>query len=295
MNQPKLSVCLAIFNEAAVLDRCLASIKSIADEIVIVDGESTDNSAKIASQYGATIISRPNQANFHKNKRIAFEACRGAWVLQLDADEEVPPSLAKDIRAVVEAKEAPDFLPTLPLSQARLFRRHRQVIEIRDQVDLSHGQIRGYFLARANFFLQKPLRHGGVYPDGVIRLVERAHATLPARHVHEQFQVKGAVSWLAHDLWHHDSPTFEKYWQRAMRYTDAYALKLCETITKLSWTVVARYLLVLPAKDLLSRLIRHKAVLDGWRGIVFAVCSALHHPIAFAKYFSNAYSREPIS
>ena len=94
----KLSITLTVFNEEKFLERCLASIKDIADEIVIVDGQSTDNTVKIAKKFQAKIISRPNDPiNFHKNKKLANENAKGDWIFQLDADELVSKELAEEI------------------------------------------------------------------------------------------------------------------------------------------------------------------------------------------------------
>ena len=91
----KLSVTLATFNEEKFLPACLESIKDIVDEIVIVDGTSTDNTREIAKKSGAKIIVRENPKNFHINKKMANDAATGEWILQLDADEVVSPALRK--------------------------------------------------------------------------------------------------------------------------------------------------------------------------------------------------------
>lgn len=92
-----ISVALATHNEAKNLERCLLSVKGIADEIVIVDGESTDDTVAITRKFGAKIINTTNKANFHINKQMALDAVSGQLVLQLDADEEVDDELKKFI------------------------------------------------------------------------------------------------------------------------------------------------------------------------------------------------------
>ena len=66
-NHPKLSIALAVYNEESTLGECLESIRSIADEIVIVDGSSTDKTVEVATKYGAKIIHEQNRQNFHIN------------------------------------------------------------------------------------------------------------------------------------------------------------------------------------------------------------------------------------
>ena len=93
----KLTVALATFNEEKNIRRCLASIQLIADEIVIVDGTSTDKTVEIAKEFGAKIKITKNEKIFHINKQKALEMASGDWILQLDADEVISPALAKEI------------------------------------------------------------------------------------------------------------------------------------------------------------------------------------------------------
>ena len=82
----KLSVALAVYNESSNIASCLTSVRDIADEIVVVDGGSTDDTVKIAKSFGAKVIQTDNPPIFHINKQKALEACDGEWILQLDAD-----------------------------------------------------------------------------------------------------------------------------------------------------------------------------------------------------------------
>ena len=112
-----ISVVLAVHNEEANLPRCLDSVKDFADEIVIVDGESTDKTLEIARQYKAIVISTTNKANFHINKQMAMDAAKGNLVLQLDADEAVDEELkrfSKYIRGALARKRKPKISSQLP-------------------------------------------------------------------------------------------------------------------------------------------------------------------------------------
>src|SRR3989338_11375176 len=101
MKKPKLSVVMATFNEESNLARCLESVKAIADEIVIVDGESTDKTVGIAKKFKAKVMITGNPINFHINKNKAIDAAKGEWILQLDADEVVSPELAREIQSTI--------------------------------------------------------------------------------------------------------------------------------------------------------------------------------------------------
>ena len=179
---PALSVVLATRNEAANLGRCLESIKTIADEIVIADEQSTDQTVAIAKGLGALVLSEPHHANFHVTKNKAISAAHGDWILQLDADEVVSPDLATEIAAIVHP---------------------RGVQQLRPHPRGGHpgGVTNGYWINRRNWFLTRFLTKGGQYPDPTLRRCSRAGrcrragwppasrpAALPRHHL---FQIPG--------------------------------------------------------------------------------------------------------
>lgn len=86
-----LSVCIIVKNEADLLSRCLNSIKSAADELVVVDTGSTDNTVGIAESMGAKVICTQWRDDFAWARNISIEHASGAWILWLDADDVVPP------------------------------------------------------------------------------------------------------------------------------------------------------------------------------------------------------------
>ncbi|MBI2010405.1 MAG: glycosyltransferase family 2 protein [Candidatus Chisholmbacteria bacterium] len=147
----KLSVVLATHNEAANITNCLKSVKSIADEVIVVDGESTDNTVALARKIGAKVYEVKNQPMFHINKQIALQKAGSTWILQLDADEMLDATLRQSIRGVLK----------------------------------SNPPENGFYLKRKNFFLGRLLKKGGQYPDPVIRLVRRGKAYFPQKSVHD--------------------------------------------------------------------------------------------------------------
>ena len=99
-----ISVAIATYNEAIKLGACLASIGSWVDEIVLVDGGSSDGTLEIAKKFGAVISKRDNPVMFHINKNRAIAMCKSDWILQLDADEVVGNDLSEEIRSVIKKK-----------------------------------------------------------------------------------------------------------------------------------------------------------------------------------------------
>lgn len=281
----KISVALATYNEEENIKDCLESVRQLADEIVIVDGSSEDGTVAIAKKHGAKVIVTDNPAIFHINKQKALDACQGEWILQLDADEQVTKDLAKEIKMIISFsdKEIEKYQEKLP--HKRLFQRHQKIIEKRDgKIGKDKGEYAGFFMPRLNYFLGKYLRYGGVYPDGVIRLVKKDKAYFPCKSVHEQIVINGRVGWLQNDLIHWSSPTFKKYLEKNSQYIDLIAADFKRTRLGKNPIQFLNYFLIKPAHWFLLTLFRHKGILDGFQGIVFSFFSALRFPRAYWRY-----------
>lgn len=282
----KLSIAIAVWNEEANLNRCLKSVKDIADEIVLVDGGSTDRTLEIAETYQAFIIKTDNPPVFHINKQKAVAACSGEWILQIDADEEVSPMLAQEIKETITANsKKPES--TRDNQKQELFERHQQLVELRDQITFQkEGPIVAYFLPRRNFFLGKAMTYAGMYPDGVIRLFKRGKAMVPAKSVHEQLAIDGRVGWLEHDLYHYSNPTLKKYFSGADKYTNLLAREIAKD-KRDEFSKFLSFCIIQPDTTFLLLLIRHKGILDGWHGFLFSFLSACHFPVAYYKYVAK--------
>jgi glycosyltransferase involved in cell wall biosynthesis len=276
----KLSVVLATRNEEENIGRCLESVKSIADEMIVVDEFSTDKTREIAERLGAKVYTEPHHDIFHITKQKALEYAQGEWILQLDADEVVTPELAKEITDTISG--------SAPVVNNKLFTRHQELIERRDgKIGKDTGEVVGYFIPRRNMFLGKPLIHAGVYPDGVIRLVKNGKARFPQKSVHEQIELLGEVAWLSGDLLHYDSPTLKRYLSRLNRYTDLHAEELRQQhVPKnlLSWLY---YTIAKPFAVFCSLFFRHKGFMDGANGFLWSFFSASHFPISYFKYLTE--------
>lgn len=285
----KLSVVLATYNEEKNLPKCLESVKDLASEIIIVDGSSQDKTVEIAKKFGAKVVVANNPPIFHINKQKALEEAGNDWILQLDADERVSKGLAKEIIKIINMKDEEIKEYQKHLKKKNLFLRHQHLLELRDGgIGDKNGEYAAFFVPRLNFFLGKYLKYGGVYPDGVIRLVRKEKAYFPCKDVHEQIVVKGKVGWLENDLLHFSDPDFRRYITRNQRYTDLIALELKkEKIKRLNPIEMFKYLVVLPIWWFLLTYIRHKGFLDSWQGFVFSFFSSLRFPIAYVKSFSR--------
>lgn len=247
----KLSVAVATFNEEKNLGACLASVKDWTDEMVVVDGGSTDKTVVVAKKYGARVTITDNPPIFHINKQKAIDTCQGQWILQLDADERVSPELKQEILGVIDSKT----------------------------------KFNGFWLPRRNFFLGRYLKKGGQYPDYTLRLYRRGKGRLPCRSVHEQAEVKGKVGYLQNDLLHHADPNFKRYLLRFNRYTDLLATELAEKKLRINLLSAINYFLVKPMAWFFWTYFRHKGFVDSWQGLVFSFFSGLRFAVGYLKYW----------
>lgn len=243
-----LSVALASFNEEQFIKPCLDAIKDIANEIVVYDAQSTDNTVLELKKYkNLKLISGPNHPLFHLNKQAALDACSCDWILQLDPDEVVTPELKKEIVTTI-----------------------------------NQPQFDGYWINRTNYFLGRFLKKGGAYPDPTIRLYRRGLGRLPCLDVHEQAIIKGTVGHLKHELQHFSDPTFFRYMSRSNRYTSIEAKLIADKKIKISFF---DYFVVKPIFRFCQIYFRHKGFLDGFPGFVYAFYSSLRFPAVYVKHY----------
>ena len=248
----KLSVALATFNEEDNLSDCLESVKGLADEIVVVDGGSIDKTVFLAKRLGARVIETTNPVIFHINKQKAIDACQGDWVLQLDADEQVSQSLKKEILEKIKDKKT-----------------------------------NGYWLPRKNFFLNRFLTKGGQYPDYTLRVYRKGKGHLPCVSVHEQAEVEGEVGYLKNDLLHYPYPDFTQYLRKANRYALLFADEYQKQKVATNPGAVFKYLFLIPLLTFFQIYFRHKGLVDGFPGLVFALYSGIVKMTAYVIYWER--------
>jgi len=255
--QTKLSVCLAVYNEADNLERSLKAVEEWVDEIVVVDGYSTDETPKIAQKFGSKIklFKHPNPPNFLLNRQRALEHAKGDWILVLDADEVVSSELKKEI-----------------------------------QTCLINPECDAYFLPRLNYFLGKPLRKGGVYPDYCLRLFKRGVGKYPLKSVHDQLELANLatqVGYLKHDLFHYAYPNFQVYLRKWIQYCDHEADRLREKKIKLSFKLFLTYCIIYPKWWFLKTYLRHKGFMDKFPGFIFSLFSAIRFIAIYIKLYEK--------
>ena len=251
---PLLSVAIITCNEEKNLPRTLASV-AFADEVVVVDSGSTDQTVAIARESGARVFEQ-SWTGFATQKNFAIAQCTGDWVLSLDADEELSPELRTQMRAL---------LPTNPPVDA-------------------------FFLKRRNLFLNRWIRHGGYYPDAKLRLFRRTTVNFRVpprfedRPVHETMIFDGASGTLDFDLIHHAYPSLEGYLEHMGRYsTLGSQLLVAAGRTSDSWPAFYWNVLVVPHLTFLYNYFIRLGFLDGREGLLLHLYHSAYVSWKYAK------------
>jgi glycosyltransferase involved in cell wall biosynthesis len=186
----KISFCLITLNEQDNLARCLKSFADLADEIVIVDSGSQDDTRQIAQDFGAR-WQHQDWLGYVGQKNIVLSLAQNEWVFSIDADEELSPRLRAEVQALKQA-EIPN-------------------------------EVSGYSVPRCVLYEGKWIRHGDWYPDRLTRLFRRNRARFAGGRVHERLELEGAVIPLSGDLHHYSFKNAEDHWQRCEKYARLWA------------------------------------------------------------------------
>ncbi len=230
----RLSVCVITQNEAERLRPCLESV-AWADEIVVVDAESSDKTVMIAREFTDHVHVRP-WPGFAAQKNFALAQATGDWILSLDADERVTPELRGEIEDVLRAE----------------------------------GAAAGYSIPRRNIFWGRWVRHGRLYPDWQLRLFRRGRGRFVGLEVHESVQVDGIVGRLRAPLLHTSYRDLSDLLSRFDRYSTLAA----EDRIRRGRRVTVLDLALRPLGRFLSAYVLHGGFLDGWRGFFLAALYA---------------------
>lgn len=230
---PRLSAIVIAQNEAANIGACLDSV-AFADERIVVDGGSRDDTVSIAEARGARVVSHAF-AGFGAQKNFALSLASGDWVLSIDADERVSSALAQAIQHVIAAPRAD-----------------------------------AYEMPRLSSFCGRPMRHSGWYPDYVLRLFRRGAARFSDDAVHERVVCDGAVARLGEPLLHAPVLRLEDALSRMDRYSTANA-EMMMAAGRRVWFATG---IVRGLYAFFSTYVLRGGFLDGREGFLLAVANA---------------------
>lgn len=186
---PTLSVILITRNEEANLADCLASLEGIAQQIVVVDTNSSDRTLDIAKSYGAVIAQPQDWPGFGPQKNRALDLATGEWVLSLDADERLTPALKSEIVTAIHHSAHVDC----------------------------------FAIPRLSWYCGRFIRHSGWNPDYVDRLFQRGSARFSDDLVHERLLPSGQVAKLENPMLHYSFMNYSQVLQKIDRYSTASA------------------------------------------------------------------------
>lgn len=177
-----LSVAIVTHNEAGKIGACLDSV-SWAEEVVVLDCHSTDETRQICRERGAKVHEQSWQG-YAAQKNLALSKSRNPWILSLDADERIPAALRERICTILDADGPGD----------------------------------GYRIPRKNIFFGKWLRYGDHWPDHQIRLFRREKGRFNGNSVHESVEVAGRVEELNEPMEHLSYDSLSEFFHRQVRY-----------------------------------------------------------------------------
>jgi glycosyltransferase involved in cell wall biosynthesis len=240
---PPLTVTIITRNESANIGAALDSV-DWADEILVVDCGSSDDTVAIARDHRARVIVK-EWPGYVAQKNFAAEQASHSWILSLDADERVTPALAS---------------------------------EIGTRLDTSPAQA-GFRIPRVSCYLGTWLRSTDWYPDYQLRLYDRTRARWEGRHVHESVNADGPVGTLTAELLHHPYRDISHHLQTMDRYTTLTARQAVEQ----GKTASAIDLLVRPPMAFVRNYLLRGGIRDGQVGLVVSLLNSYYVFLKSAK------------
>lgn len=250
-DQSTISVVISAYNEEEQISACLSSV-SWADEIIVVDNESSDSTAAMAKKLGAAVFRRKNFPMLNINKNFGFTRATGKWILNLDADERVSEELKKEIQKVVSNQ-------------------------------LSVISYHAYELPRKNIIFGKWIRHTGWWPDYQMRLFRRGKGRFPEQHVHEKIVVEGTVGQLQNPIIHENYKTVSQFIEKMNKYTDNEA----EQLVLKGYTYEPRDIIRFPKDEFLRRFFAQEGFRDEYHGLSLSFLMSFYHLVILLKLWEK--------
>lgn len=252
-----LSVAIVAMDEEANIGRTLGSVRW-ADEIVLVDSGSKDRTREIAREYGARVIVEPWRG-YVAQKQYAVDLCTKDWVLLLDADEEVTPGLAEEIRAALVDPNAAS----------------------------------GYSIPRKNLFLGRWIRHGGFYPDAKLRLFRRGQGFVTGHDPHDRCELKADITQVTRQfsnaMVHYTYPTLTYYIGHMNRYS---SLGAELAVAKGRRGFSSAHIVLRPLATFFYNYVVRLGFLDGREGLLLHLYHAVYVSWKYAKAWELTRSRQ---
>lgn len=239
---PTVSAIVIARNEAEMISNCLDTL-TWCDEVVVIDNQSIDHTAEIAERWGARILK--GSGDFATLRNLGLQKCKADWLLYIDADERVIPTLAKEIRTVI--------------------------------VDTTHNAFR---LSRSNVLYGHLLTHGGWQNDKVVRLFRRESLVKWEGEVHEHAVSEGTTGELKTQLLHLTHRSIVDGLHKSSQWTPVEAKLLYEAgIPKVKATTIIRK----GVMEVWRRIVKQKGYQDGVVGWVEALVQGINRMLVYMQ------------
>ncbi len=256
IKKPLISAVINVRNEAEALAKCLRSIKNIADEIIVVDMHSTDDSAKVAANAGAKVYPYRFMHFVEPARNFAISKASGKWILLLDPDEYLNKSLRKELSSITK----------------------------RNDVDYVK-------IPRKNIIFGKWIRHSNCWPDYLIRFFKKGSVTWK-KEIHSQPTVKGNCLTLLDSeklaINHENYTSVTQFVLRAIRYSGIQA----DELKAQDYKIKTSDFILKPIQEFNSRFFFSEGYKDGIHGLIFCVLQAFAIALVYIRLWEKQGSTD---
>jgi glycosyltransferase involved in cell wall biosynthesis len=248
-----LSIVILTRNEESKIRNFLDCVKDFADEVVVVDDCSTDNTVKICKEYGCKVIIHPLEKNFSRQRNLGSSYAKGEWIFQTAPDEYIPAETKKMIEEALN-KENNEFV--------------------------------AFQLKRKNFFINYPLRYSGAYHWDT-RMFKKGYAHYEGT-PHEKIFVKGKIGKIDADIYHFAFDNIREVISAGNFYTEIEAEEFLKGRNRVSFREI-KYRLTWKSLKLFWKLyIKKKGYKDGMYGLAWCILNVIGPQIRWLKIWERA-------
>jgi glycosyltransferase involved in cell wall biosynthesis len=246
MGKINLSVVILAKNESKNIKDCIMSVNQLADEIIVIDDSSEDDTVEIANRLGAKVVVK-NMENEGIHRNWAYTQAKNLWVLSLDSDERVTAELADEIRSL----------------------------------NFRLSEFAAFTIPRRNYIGKYWLSHGGQYPAAQLKLFRKDKFRYEEVQVHPRAFLDGKCGHLKNDIVHYSYKDFSDFMNKLNKQTTLEAQKWFDTGRRMSfgqalWRTIDRFF---------RKFVGKKGFRDGFMGFMLAVFDSIYQIVSYAKYW----------
>lgn len=239
-----ISVIIITYNEEDVIEDCLKSVHGFADEIILIDSKSTDNTVKIAKKYKARVVEHV-LTSFSEQRNIGLEEAKGDWIYYLDADERITPAFIKEAKSIIFSYDA-------------------------------SSNIAGFFINRKTFYFDKDWH----FTDQVQRLFYTKKLKGWHGIVHETPIIEGKYGFISSPILHFTHRGLEQMLEKTNKWSDFEAgLRFKADHPHMSWWRFPRVIVT----AFFNAYIKQRGYKNGTEGLIESIYQAFSMFITYAK------------